>query len=55
MRRLTAHVARDLQRYPKNLGYMGDGRSRGFNSRASARGAMDLTSGYTTYDGGTNL
>jgi hypothetical protein len=54
MTRLTTDIAKDLGGVPRNLGYMGGRRGRA-RSRSELRRVLDLQSGYTTYDGSTDL
>lgn len=54
--RLMADISIDMQRQPTTLGYCGDGRGRIPRSRSEARRLFGgLTTGYTTYNGGTDL
>jgi len=56
MARLMADISIDMQRQPTTLGYCGDGRGRFPRSRSEARRMLGgLTTGYTTYNGGTEL
>lgn len=54
--RLMADISIDMQRQPTTLGYCGNGRRRFPCSRSEARRMFGgLTTGYTTYNGGTDL
>lgn len=54
--RLMADISIDMQRQPTRLGYCGNGRWRLPRTRSEARRLFGgLTSGYTTYNGGTEL
>ena len=48
-------ISRDLGKQPKLGGYVGNGKNYDLRSRHNARRALDLQSGYTTYNGGTEL
>ncbi len=51
---LRNHIALDLLRQPRNLGQM-RGQRRGLRGRSDARRFFDLVSGFTTYQGKTNV
>jgi hypothetical protein len=51
---LTARIALDLRRQPRNLGSLNAGNAR-MRGRSDVRRMVDLVSGYTTYNDGTGV
>lgn len=52
---LINHIAIDLRNAPRNLGQMGGHRRARLRGRSDARMIYDLSSGFTTYSGGTDV